>query len=66
MYLQSEVLPKYPMEFDDLIGKTFALKVDVGQFNLDNKGSHFTVAKHTTKPAIIDKLTSKLAAIQVC
>jgi hypothetical protein len=59
------VLPAYPVEFDDLIGKTFAMKVDVSQFNLDNKGANFTVAKHTNKPNIIQELTKKMTTLQV-
>ena len=49
----------YPDEFNQLIGKKFAFKIEVSQFNVDKKVWVFKVLKLTDNPDIISELETK-------
>lgn len=49
----------YPDEFHKLIGRKFAFKIEVSQFNVDKQVWFFKVLKLTDSPDIISELERK-------
>ncbi|KAI3760387.1 hypothetical protein L1987_50782 [Smallanthus sonchifolius] len=49
----------YPDEFSELLGKKFAFKIDITDFNVDNKHWFFGISKLTDNADIISQLEKK-------